>query len=152
MLKMTWKECHTRQWIADFLEREGEGQVSPVLVIRERRHKMTWSMSKRNGVPVDCKESSEVHRPTRAQQSHAQMRQRTCDRSTDEPAKKEARLFQRDRQWERVSPTGSLSGACCWTGQDTEGCAGTSHGGQSPARRRDTVMVGGIRSISDEQV
>ena len=30
----------------------------------------------RNGVPLDRKESSEVHRPTRAQQSHVQVRQR----------------------------------------------------------------------------
>ena len=27
-----------------FLERESEKQVSPVLVIRERRQKMTWAM------------------------------------------------------------------------------------------------------------
>ena len=35
-----------------------------VLVIRERRQKMTWAMldsEERNGVPLDRKESSEVH-------------------------------------------------------------------------------------------
>ena len=37
-----------------FGERESEEQVSHVLVIRERRHKMTWAMlvpRKSNGVP-----------------------------------------------------------------------------------------------------
>ena len=59
-------------------ERESEEHVSPVLAIRERRHKMTWAMlvpRKGNGVSLDRKESSEVHRPTRAQQSYTQMRQ-----------------------------------------------------------------------------
>ena len=58
-----------------FGERESEDRVSPVLVIRERRHKMTWAML----VLLNCKESSEVHRTTCAQQSHAQVRQRAGD-------------------------------------------------------------------------
>ena len=56
-------------------ERDSEEQVSLVLVIHERRHKMTWAMlvpSKGGGVPLDREESSEVHRPARSQQSHAQ--------------------------------------------------------------------------------
>ena len=47
-----------------FLERESEEHVSPVLVIRERRHKMTWANAvseKGNRVPLDRKESSEIH-------------------------------------------------------------------------------------------
>ena len=36
--------CRTCRWTLVFLERESEEQVSPVLVIRERRHKMTWAM------------------------------------------------------------------------------------------------------------
>ena len=44
MLKTTWMECRTCQWTSGFLERESEEYVSPVLVIRERRHKMTWAM------------------------------------------------------------------------------------------------------------
>ena len=55
-------------------EKESEDRVSPVPVIRERRHKMTWAMlvpRRRNGVSLDRKESGEVHRSTRAQQSHA---------------------------------------------------------------------------------
>ena len=57
-------------------ERESEEQVTLVLIIRERRDTMTWAMLvPRNGTEfsLDCKESSEVHRPARAQQSHAQM-------------------------------------------------------------------------------
>ena len=80
MLKTIWRECFMCQWTCGFLgERESEDRVSLVLVIRERRHNMTWAMlvlRKGTEFPVDCKESSEVHRPTRAQQSHAQVRQR----------------------------------------------------------------------------
>ena len=36
--------CRTCQWTVGSLERESEEQVSLVLVIRERRHKMTWAM------------------------------------------------------------------------------------------------------------
>ena len=43
-------------------ERESEEHVSPVLVIRERRHKMTWAMLvPRRGNRLDRKESSEIH-------------------------------------------------------------------------------------------
>ena len=45
-------------------ERESEEQVSLVLVIRERRHKMTWGMlvpRKGTVLPLDRKESSEIH-------------------------------------------------------------------------------------------
>ena len=65
-----------------FGEKETEEQVTPVLVIRERRHKMTWAMlvsKRRNGISLDRKESSEVHRPAWAQQSNAQVRQRAVD-------------------------------------------------------------------------
>ena len=44
MLKTTWMECRMCQWTMGFLERESDEHVSPVLVIRERRHKMTWAM------------------------------------------------------------------------------------------------------------
>ena len=57
-------------------ERESEEHVSPVPVIRKRRHKMTWAMlvpRKGNGVPLDRKDSTEIHRSARAQHSHAQM-------------------------------------------------------------------------------
>ena len=87
MLKTIWRECRMCQWTVGFLERRNPRIVCPVLVIRKRRHKMTWAMlvpRKRNGVSLDRKESSEVHRSTRAQQSHAQVRQRAGDRSTGE--------------------------------------------------------------------
>ena len=57
-------------------EKESEDRVSPVLVIRERRHKMTWAMLVPRKGTEFRKESSEFHRSTRAQQSHAQLRQR----------------------------------------------------------------------------
>ena len=42
MLRTIWKGSRT---CCGFLgERQPEEQVSPVLVIRERRHKMTWAM------------------------------------------------------------------------------------------------------------
>ena len=59
-------------------ERDSEEQTPPVLVIRERRHKMTWAMlvpRKGNRVPLDRQESSKIHRSARTQQGHAQMRQ-----------------------------------------------------------------------------
>ena len=37
-------------------------------------------------------------------------------------------------------------------GQNTEGCAGASHLDQSPARRNDTLLAGGICCVPDEQV
>ena len=44
MKKTTWKLYRTCQMDSGFLgERESEEQVSLVLVIRERRHKMTWA-------------------------------------------------------------------------------------------------------------
>ena len=42
--------------------------------------------------------------------------------------------------------------ARCWSGQDTEGCTGASHWGQGPARRKGTMLVGGVCSTPDEQV
>ena len=44
MLKVFRQECHMCRWTMDFGEKESEEQVTPVLVIRERRHKMTWAM------------------------------------------------------------------------------------------------------------
>ena len=45
MLKSTWRECRMCQWTLGFLERrESVDRVSPVLIIWERRHKMTWAM------------------------------------------------------------------------------------------------------------
>ena len=61
-------------------EEESEEQVTPMLVIRERRHKMTWAMLvSRKGTEFPCEESSEVHSSAWTQQSHTQMRQRTSN-------------------------------------------------------------------------
>ena len=69
-------------------------------------------------------------------------------------AHQEVRLCQRDRQWEKVSPTDprACGGARCWPGKDIEGCTGAPHGSQSPARRKDVVLVGGVCGVLDEQV
>ena len=45
MLKTTWKGVPHVSMDNGFLgDRESEEHVSPVLVIRERRHKITWAM------------------------------------------------------------------------------------------------------------
>ena len=58
-------------------ERDSEEQTSPVLFIRERRHKMTWAMlvPRKGTVPMVRQESSKIHRSARTQQGKAQMRQ-----------------------------------------------------------------------------
>ena len=48
---------------------------------------------------------------------------------------------------------GSSSAVCearCRSGQNTEGCTGTSHGDHSPARRKDIVLAGGICCLLGE--
>ena len=37
-------------------------------------------------------------------------------------------------------------------GKNAESCTGTPHRSQSPARRKDIVLAGGIRFISDERM
>ena len=68
---------------------------------------------KRNGVPWIAKRAAEFI----GQLGHNRLTRR-CDNelaiealkgNSDKLAKKEARLFQRDRQWEKASPMGSLS-------------------------------------------
>ena len=76
-----------------FLEKESEDRVSLVLVIWERRRKMTWDM-----------------------------------RPTGSPSVRWASLPVR------------------------QGHGRLPHGGESPARRKDIVLVGGVCGILDEQV
>ena len=53
MLKTTWKGCSMCQGITVSLERESEEQVALVLVIRERRHKITLpTLVPRHGTEV----------------------------------------------------------------------------------------------------
>ena len=101
-----------------FGERESEEQVSLVLVIRERRHKMTWAMFVlRQGTEFPWI-------ATRAAKFIDQLGHITvtlrCDNESaigvgggesHRPAKKEARPFRRDRQWEKVSPNGIIERA-----------------------------------------
>ena len=89
MLKMTWKECHTCQWTTDCLEREREGeeQVPPVLVIRERSHKIKWAtLVPRKGTefPWIAKRAAKFIDQLGHNKVDPQMRQRTGDRSTGE--------------------------------------------------------------------
>ena len=93
--------------------KESKDRVSLVLVIRERRHKMTWAMlvsrkgtefpwiAKRAWINLGTTESRSGARTSR-QLKHWRER-------LHKPAKKGVRLCQRDRQWEKVSPTGSSS-------------------------------------------
>ena len=91
-------------------EKESEGQVTPVLVIRERRHKMTWVMllPKKElifpGLRRDQR-SSLISVGTTELHSHATTNQRSGVGKGN--CKREARLCQRDHQWERASPTES---------------------------------------------
>ena len=90
-------------------------QVTLVLVIRERRHKMTWAML----VPRKATEFPWIAK--RAVRFIDQLgHNRVTLRCEYEPAiealerekshnltKREARLFQRGRRWEKASPMGS---------------------------------------------
>ena len=102
-------------------EGESEEHVSPVLVMRERRHKMTWVMlvpRKRNGVLLDRKESSEGHR-------HAQVRQRAGDRGIGERNRTSSR---KPVQWDHRACSGTRGRP----GQNTECFAEASHRNQNP--------------------
>ena len=83
MLKMTWKECHTCQWTTGVLERERRRRADVSCAGHpgtETQDDAGYASSeKRNGVSLGRKESSEVHRSTRAQQSHAEGRQRASN-------------------------------------------------------------------------
>ena len=142
-------------------EREAEEQVTPVLVIRERRLKMTWAMLvPRKGTEFpDCKReqrSSSTSLGTTESRSGAttSRRLRHCRGKSHKLAKMEARPSRRDHQWVKASPMGSsnVQWDSCWQGQNTEGRAGASHWDQGPARRKDTLLAGGICCVPDEQV
>ena len=105
---------------------------------------------KMKGVSLDCKESSEVHRPAWAQQSHAQVRKRA-----DQLAKKGSQAVSETPPVGESQSNGMIeraAGLVGRPGQNTEGCARASHWDQSPARRKDTVLPGGICCVPDEQV
>ena len=161
MLKTTRRECRMCQWTTGFLgDKESEDRVSPVLVIRERRHKMTWAML----VPRKGTEFPRIAK--RAAKFIDQLgHNRVTLRCDNEPAIEAlAREIAPARQEVSQTVPETVSGkksvqrdrACgglrCWPGQDTEGCTGALHGGQSTTRRKDTVLVGGVCGILDEQV
>ena len=102
MLKTTWKES--------------EEQVSPLLVIRERRHKMTWALlvpRKGTEFPWIAKRAAKFI----DQLGHNRVTLRCDNEPAIEAVAMENRTSSRrrkpdgprDRQWEKASPTGSLN-------------------------------------------
>ena len=97
-------------------ERESEEHVSPVLVIRERRHKMTSAMlvpRKGLNVPGSKREQQDslinLHTTQSRSGVSTSRRLRQWRGKSHKLAKKVARLFQRGRRWETASPMGSSS-------------------------------------------
>ena len=146
-------------------ERESEEQVSLVLVIRKWRHKMTWAMlvprkgmefpwiAKRaskfidqlghNRVTLRCDNEPAIGVLAALAREIAQARQEGSQTVPERPPVGESQ------------PDGIIegcSGARCRPGQDIEGCTGAPHRGQSPAQRKDIVLVGGVCGVLDEQV
>ena len=140
MLKTIWRECLMCQWTMGFLEK-GNPRIA-CAGLRERRHKMTSAMLvPRNGTefPWIAKRASKFI----DQLGHNRVTLR-CDnepaiealpREIAQVVKKGVRLCQRDRQWEKVSPTGSSSFV---DGQARTLMAELEHrlGGQSPPDAR----------------
>ena len=143
-------------------EKESDDRVSPVLVIQERRHKMTWAMlvlrkgteflciAKRaakfidqlghNRVTLRCDNEPAIEALAR---EIAQARHEGSQTVPERPPVGES---QSNGIIERAA------GARCRPGQDIEGCTGSPHRRQSPARRKDIVLVGGDCGVLDEHV
>ena len=147
---------------ATLVERESEDRVSLVLVIRERRHKMTWAkLIPRKGTvfPLIAKRAAKFI----DQLGHNRVTLRCGNELAIEALAREiAQAHQEKSQTVPGRPPVGESqsngiieravGPRCWSGQDTEGCTGASHCGQSPARRKGIVLVGGVCGVFDEQV
>ena len=137
-------------------EKEPEDRVSLVLVIREQRRALLvpregtefpW-IAKRaakfigqlghNRVTLRCDSELAIEALAR---EIAQARQEGSQTVTERPPAGES---QSNGIIERA--VGLVAG------QDTEGCTAASHTGQSPARRKDIVLVGGVCGILEEQV
>ena len=92
-------------------ERDSEEQTSPVLVIGEHRHKMTWAMlvprrgQSSPGSPREQQNSS-ISLDTTGSRSDATMNQgsKRWRQKSRKLAKKGVRPFRRGRQWEKASP------------------------------------------------
>ena len=90
-------------------EKESEEQVTLVLVIREKRHTMTWTMLvPRRGTEFPWIAKRAAKFIDLLGHNKATLR---CDNEPGKGyrtgSKKEVRLCQRDDQWERASPTES---------------------------------------------
>ena len=142
MLKRIWKGCSMCRWIYGFLgEKESEEQVTLMLVIRERRHNMTWAMLvPRRGTefPWIAKRSAKFI----DQLGHNRVTLR-CDKPATEALGREtAHARQEGSQTARETTSGrkpvqqdhrTHGGTRSWSGQNTEGCAGAWHWRQSLA-------------------
>ena len=125
-----------------------------MLVIRERRLQMTWAML----VPRKGTEFPWI--ATRSAKLGPNRVTLRCDNEpTIEGNRTSLPCGKPDRSREttiRGKPVQldhrAHSGARGWSGQNTEGCAGAWHCDQSPARRKSTVLAGGIRNERDEQM
>ena len=130
------------QWITDPSERESEEQVTLVLVIRERRHKMTWAMlvpRKGTTFPWIAKKAAKFI----DQLGHNRVTLRSAREIAQARLEGSFTVLESCRTW---------CGTLCRSGQNTESSAGTSKRGRSPARRKDTLLAGGICCVPDEQV
>ena len=98
-------------------ERESEEQVNPMVVSRERRHKMTcgrcWFREREPNFPgLRSEQLSSLNSlgTTESRSDATTNRHSRHGRGKSHGlVKRGDRLFLRDRQWEKASPTGSLS-------------------------------------------
>ena len=96
-------------------ERESEEEVSPVLVVRERRHKMTWAMLvPRRGTefPLIAKRAARFtdqlgHNTVALRCVTTSQRLKRWQLKSDKLAKKVVRLFRETASVRKVSPKGS---------------------------------------------
>ena len=151
------KQCSMCRRITSSLAREkSEEQVTPMLVIRERRRKMTWAMQ----VPRKGTEFSRFGREQRSSLTSLAgctlTRQRTGGRRVGEGHRTGSSGEKPDRSGETASgrkpvqPSHRAHGGTRGRpGQNTAGCAGASHWRQMPARCEDTVLAGGVRNRCD---
>ena len=133
------------------------------MVIRERRHKITWTMlvprkgtefpwiAKRaakfidqlglNRVTLGCDNEPAVEALAR---EIAQARQEGRQTVPERPPVGESQPVPRNRR--------THGGTRGWSGQITESCTGASYWRESSACCKDTVLADGVHCASDEQV
>ena len=140
-------------------ERESENRVSPVLAIRERRHKMTWAIvvpRKGTEFPWIAKRAAKFI----DQLGHNRVTLRCDNEPAIEALAREIAQARQEGVPERPPVGESQSngiieravGLVSGQARTLKAALKQSHRGQSPARRKDIVQAGGVRGIPDEQV